>query len=466
MLHVLTALLLIATTATPTARAIPKAEVVIHIPRVDRLGPVVKFLSAAGRHSALLRPDTWARELLPGLAVDLRDTAGLQARGIDVTRPLTSSFFGAGKVTCFSLRDPAAFDKAARAALEQYGPLWKDKAPGVFGVHVEGNLVYGVTIKKKDACVADDAEGVKPRLDQAHRVLAKAPAAVAPFAGLTGDAYVLVPGRVAVALSAEGDTLQASGASLVAAEPRLQGAGPSPYGALQPSGVLTAKTRLHEGSTRFVARRLDSQLAAACPTCDRQRSGELVFTLSQLLTGDAALRVDRIQVVGSLRSPAARFFAVKQALVARVTEPASAKRLLDGLKAWPNARPTDRGYALTMDGGEIELGLSGNNLFFGNDAQAVTTLLQELPPTAAPLAHGAVVDVDPKLVHKAFGQVSLLDLMSSRELAAIVAVGTELGPLFGHTRAITAWADPGAGGKHRFTLQWTLDAGAGGNPAP
>ncbi|MDQ3262942.1 MAG: hypothetical protein M3Y59_04680 [Myxococcota bacterium] len=461
---VLTSLLIatasLTTAAAPTVRTVPRAEVVVHLPRTDRLAPVVKFLTAAGRHSAMLRPDSWARELLPGLEMDVRDVAGLEAKGVDTGRPLTSSFFGSGKVTCLWLKDPARFEKAARASLEGYGPLWKDKTPGVFGVHVEGQLVYGVVIRKKEACVADDTDGVQPRLQQAVRALTTAPTRLGAFDGLTGEAFVLAPGKVALALTAEGDTLRANGLTLGDHDPRLSGAGPSAFAALKLSGIAVARTRVHPESSRYLARKLDSQLAAACPSCDRKLTGELVFALSKHLSGDVALRVDRIQVVGTLRTAASRFFAVKQAGVARLGSLAAARKLLEGMKAWPHARATDRGYSLKLEGGEVELGISGNNLFFGNDAQAVTNLLQELPPAATAMAHGAVIDLDPKLVNKAFGQVSMLDLMSSRELAAVVAVGIELGPLFAHSKAVSLWADSAAGKKHRFQLQWTLDAGA------
>jgi len=458
---VLTSLLFAAAALTPSAappaRSIPQAEVVVHFPRPDRLEPVVRFFTTAGRYSALLSPDSWARELLPAMELDVRDTAGLQAKGIDLTRPLTSSFFAGGKVTCFSLREPALFEKAARASLEGYGPLWKDKTAGVFGVHVERKLVYGVALRGKEACVADDTEDVQPRLKQALRALTTAPTRIQAFAGLSGDAFVLVAGRAALGLKANGDTLTAEGITLGEHEPRLQAAGPSAFAGLKLSGMAVARTRVHPDSSRFLARRLDSQLSSACPSCDRKATGELVFALSRHLTGDSALRIDRVQVAGSLRTAPARFFAVKQALVARLGDPAAARRLLEGVKTWPHARPSERGYTLQMDGGEIELGISGSNLFFGNDSQAVTTLLQELPPASTPLAHGAVIDLDPKLVHKAFGQVSMLDLMSSRELAAVVAVGIELGPLFGNSRAVSAWADSAAGKRHRFGLSWTLD---------
>jgi hypothetical protein len=48
--------------------------------------------------------------------------------------------------------------------------------------------------------------------------------------------------------------------------------------------------------------------------------------------------------------------------------------------------------------------------------------------------------------------------MSSRDLAPLVAAGTELGPLFAHSQSLTAWVDADAA-TQRVGATWKLDPG-------
>jgi hypothetical protein len=167
--------------------------------------------------------------------------------------------------------------------------------------------------------------------------------------------------------------------------------------------------------------------------------------------------VDRLQVRDSLRTPSSRYFALKHAYLAELSQPAAASAALAKLSALPGARAANEGYVLTVDGGDVLVGVHERHLFLANDSAALAAALSAVPDKPGKSAHGAEIWLDPQLAAKALRQVTLLDLMSSAELASLFAAGTELGPLLVITDQITAWAD-GGGEAQRTSLTWTLKA--------
>jgi hypothetical protein len=168
------------------------------------------------------------------------------------------------------------------------------------------------------------------------------------------------------------------------------------------------------------------------------------------------LRVESAKIGATQRSSLARYFAVKNAFVAMVSDPGAVERALAALSGWKNAHRTRSGFVLTVPGGEIELGLHGKHLYVANDPGALKGALEMLstPPTS--LKHGAEFALDPHRVAKTLSQLSLLDALGSRELAPLVAIGAELGPLLAASDAIRGWADSAGKGEHRFALTWVL----------
>jgi hypothetical protein len=183
------------------------------------------------------------------------------------------------------------------------------------------------------------------------------------------------------------------------------------------------------------------------------------------LTGQVLLRVEEVRSRGSLRSAAQRLFAPRQALAAEVRDAARVRTALAPLARLPGARALPDGLALDVPGGTFTLRLAGRHLVVGNDAAVTEALLSALArPTAgppAPLAHGVDFTLDPRLVARGLAQVSLLDVVASRELAALFAVGAELGPLLRVSEPAQGWIDGGSpGAPHRFSLRWRLPAAA------
>jgi hypothetical protein len=92
-------------------------------------------------------------------------------------------------------------------------------------------------------------------------------------------------------------------------------------------------------------------------------------------------------------------------------------------------------------------------VFASNDPVVLEAAYKALPAAPAAQAHGAEVDVDPKLLAQGLAQVPLMDAVQSTELAGMLAAGAELGPLLLATERISGWAD-----AQRAQLSWRLKA--------
>jgi len=452
--------------ASPAPLASPDADFVIFFPRPDRASGLVAFFEAAGRYSVLLQPDSWSPELFPPFQLDLANPGSFSALGLDPSAPLTVNVVGGWRLSCAQVRDPKLWEGKAKARLDVLGDPWKGAPRGVRAAAILRTPVAGYARRGNEVCSTQNPDDAQRLLASAARTLASRAPLPSEILGSPAAAYVWRPGWFALALQGDSRHLEVSGLTLRPSDPSLLPAGPSPYGAMRHSGLFFGRARMAKSSLPELALRLESSLAAACPRCDRRRAIELWSAIYGSLSGDFAYRTDRVEVGESLRTPAARFFAPKEAMVGKAVDPAATRRLLDGLHSWPNARATDRGYALAMDGGEVEVGVSGTHFFLGNDAAAITALLAELPKQGAPLAHGAEFWLDPKLAHRALAQVSLLDLLGSRELAPLVAAGTELGVLLGHSAELSGWMDSAPSGRHRVFFTWALDGGGAQDGRP
>lgn len=444
--------------ATPSPRAIPSAQAAIHFPRLDRLGGVLAFMDHAGDYAVTLRPANWRGEFLPLLQVDPTRAESLTSAGIDPAGPATVSVVGEAEVTCVTLHDPKAFEARARQSLEGRGQPWKGKAQGLAltGIQSGKEVVAGYVVRGTDACVVEgvNADGL---LQQAAAQLVRpAPgAAWKNAAGLPGVAYI-VTSRGTVGVDGDADRLRLEGRSARLPLPPVRTGSPSPYAAMRPSGLLFLRALLEPSAIPQALGALEYEVSQACPSCDRSKMAELSRALAPTLTGHVLMRVDRVQPGTTLRTPSGRYFAVKHAFLAEVTRPEEAQAALAQVASWSNARKTGDGYAIPLPEGEIALGLHGNQLYLGNDAEAMKAALDGLGGAPGKLPHGAEYVIDPRQVARALARIPLLEAISSRELAPLLALSTELGPLFGASESLTGWADSAGPGAHRFSLDWKM----------
>ncbi|MBI3185492.1 MAG: hypothetical protein HYZ28_25420 [Myxococcales bacterium] len=446
----------------PSPRAHPDAEVAVFIPRLDRLEGLSAWFRLAGARAALFRPESWRGEMHPLLSLDPTRAQSLAEAGIEPAGAATVSYAGYVRMSCTSLRDAKRFEQRAGERLSTLGQPWNASAEG--GVSLVGaksleRVIAGYALKGSEACaVSAQGSSVEPALKFATELVRKGSSGPRWKAALSlpGTAVVVTPDGAA-GLSTEDRTLTVEGRAAHLALPPLQGAGSSPYASMPPSGMAFVRARVSPAGFGQLARMLQGQLTSLCDGCERGELAALGEAVSGALTGNVLLRVDSVRVRGSLKTAPARYFALRHAYLAELSSPDQVRELLGRLSEWKSARAEGDGYALAVRGGEVLIGVRGDHLYVGNDPGAVRAALEAAPEKASALPHGADFAIDPALVARGLAQVSLLDVMTSQELAGVFAAGAELGPLLAASERISGWLDP-AGAEHRFRAVWTLKA--------
>ncbi|MEW5743680.1 MAG: hypothetical protein AB1938_32510 [Myxococcota bacterium] len=444
------AMTLTAVLATPRAPA--DAELVTYVPKLDALPSVLPFFTAAGSRSVLLRPEGWRGQAHPVLEFDVTDKASLEAAGVDPSASLTVSRLGERSVSCVSLKDVKRFSELSQQRLARLGDVFtkQDGAVTTVGARDPLNRVLaGYVLSGTESCaVAGHGLSVEKQLPELVKLLgksAKGPGFVMAQ-GLGGVAQVVVPkGAQLGAVTLTGDGLKLLADAKVKGLPlaTLVGGGASPYAKLAPPGLAVVRARLAKPALGPVLEQVLRQVPGG------KALSPLAQQVAPLLTGNVALFASRVKVTQGLRSPEARYFAVKHVVLAEVSDAAAVKALLGGLDA----------TALSSRGGKLEVGLSGTTLYLANDAGAKDTALQALEGAAGKQAHAGEAVVDPKLLADGLSQVPLLEALQAPELAGLVAAATELGPLLLASTRVEGWVDPAGVGTHRGQAVWQLDAG-------
>jgi len=471
--RVIALLLALSVTAGPTGPtplpSVDGAQATILVARMDRMGRMVSFLERAGRYSVILRPASWVSELHPLLSFDPTRPDSIASAGIDPAAGIAISLFKDARVTCVSVSDPAKYEPQAQARLGQLGAVGraKDAGASVVVAAIKGRAVAGYVMRGKLSC-ATEGPSAEDLLRRAAKSLAKPPkkAPWASVAAAEDSAYFISP-QLTLQLTGKLDTMELRGSGPASPViPSLKPAGPSPYGGVQPSGLMLLRARVSPEGVRRVLGRMGAGLLTACEVCNPDVVGSLIGAIRTELTGEVMLRVDRVKAPpGSLRSQQARYFAVKHAYLAEVAHPEVVSSALEGLIKIGAVRTARDAYSIkggtSETAGTLLAGLSGKNVYLANDEEALQAALSAAAAgaaRAAPLEHSMDLFVDPHLLARAFGQVSLLDLMSSRDLAPLVAAGTELVPLCAHSQSFAGWLDFD-GATQRVGANWKLDPG-------
>jgi hypothetical protein len=454
--------------AAPAPRAATAASTVVHIPQLDKLSGLHAFMSRAGTHAALARPTTWAAEFHPFLSIDPMRAESLATVGIDAAGPATISFIRQGKISCMRLADPMPFRMKAAEVLSGGGTTavktTTTKALTMVSAPRSSGGRAGYALKGQDMCSFATLYDDDDALNEAARLLAKAPVADARLAKLPGVAFV-IQGPTVAGLDGTADSLQAHGTSTRLPLPPFQTAGTSPYGALKLEGLLFSRAQVAPAGLSQAVNSVRWAVQQVCPTCPPAQTEAVAKAVTEQLTGHLAVLVDSVQVKASLRTPEGRFFAPRQAVAAESKDVAKLKAALAPLSEFPGAKALDDGHSLALKGGTVLLRLKGKHLVLGNDEAVVKTLLDSLPDTGAKLPHAVDFTADPKRVARALSQVSLMDIMSNPQLASLLLASGEVGPLLSNSERITGWLDSAPGGGHRFSLTWTLPP-ASAKPAP
>ncbi|WP_225413322.1 hypothetical protein [Stigmatella hybrida] len=451
-------LLATALAATPAPRAAPSADTVVHIPRLDALKGLYGFMARAGMQSVMMRPANWNAELHPFLTVDPSRPETLTSVGMDPAGAATVSFVRRGKVSCTRLAEPKAFQARADEALKTEGELKTATTQGMTTVMApRGPGRAGYVLKGSEACAFASLYDDDDLLKATVKLMAKAPTPDARLGKLPGVVFILQGGNV-VGLQGTHNGLQAEGTAAKLPLPPFKAAGTSPYGAMKPEGLLFSRAQVAPAGLSQAVNSVRSTLQQLCTGCPPAQVEAVTRALTPQLTGQVVLQVDSVKVTGSLRTPEGRFFAPRQALAAEVKDAAAVKAALAPLAQFPGAQVLPDGHALTLKGGRVFLRQKGSQLVVGNDEAVVQHLLAALPTQGAKLPRAVDFTADPKRMAAALSQVSLMDIVSDQQLAALFAVSTELGPLLAGSERLTGWLDSATGGTHRFALSWELPA--------
>ncbi len=450
------ALILILAGAAP--RALPGAEVVSYLPRLDRTADSVPFFEVAGARVSLLRPSAWREFTHPILEFDVTRAESFNAAGIDGTGSLTVSRRGEFEVSCVTLSDVKAFETACAPRMKSTGDLTRKTEAGVTIVSAKDQLnrvLLAYALKGKVSCAATN-HGLS--LQEVLPELAKLTASTKPPTGAGYKAASDLPGAIsiirpdgpqsgAVSLTTKNltATLNAQINGLVSAlAPKV---GQSPFATAAPLGMAVLRLRLTKGAA------LEESLAAALKQVPGGRLLQpAVHVLAPLMTGNVLVFVHRAEVTGSLGTDDARFRALKHAILIETTDAAATTQALAELAARDPSgrRPVS------------QFGSLGSVAYLFNDDLALKTALTSLEGAAAAgrQAHSLEIRLEPGVMAKALAQVPLLDAIQNQALAGLLAVGSELGPLLLVSEPMTGWVDPPSAptGAHRAQVVWPLKA--------
>lgn len=450
------ALVAVALLSAATPRPARNADIVVFAPRLDRIDGVAAFFNHAGDYSALLRPGNWAEDAHPFFPLDVTRPASLSALGLSPSGPLTVNLLGDDHVACFEVKEPALVASRTQAALSGIGEIQRGKSGGLawIGARRGSALSAGSITRGRDVCAFDSARSGEARLKDTTAAIGSPPKnpLLSQALALPGAVFAAVK-HVALALSGEANRLNVEGRT------DALGVGLSRssnvYSAMPMEGVLFMRAHVEVGSRDRLAHVVAGWVQQLDPELPRHEVEELAATLSPLMTGDFAVRLDRIEPGSSFRSRPEQLFALKGAALAGLSNVDSARSALGRITRWPGARASDDGFVLRASKGELRVGFVGGQLFVANDQAAAKNLIGKLSPKTAAMKHALELSVEPKAIAHALSRISLADILSSRELAALFAASTELGPLLAASEGIAGWADP-AGSDARFHVEWRL----------
>lgn len=443
-------LVLISLTAAPP-RAPVETPALGLVPVLIDTSSLLPFFEKAGTRSVLARPEGWKFDAHPVLELDVTNAEALARAGIDAKGPLTRATVSDATMGCVRLINVEAYRKACDARLARAGDAFEKVEAGltVYGSRDPiGRVMVAYAINGKESCAVNGhGRSVETLLPMLAKVTAK-PASGPVFAlaaKVPGALQVLMPGATrygAVAFTGKEYELTVDGRSKGAPFAQLQGAGASPMGALKSDGMAVVRGRVSK-----------AQLPSLVDEVVRVMPGGSALQpfareVAPLLTGNTALFLSHVKVGAGLRTKEARFFALKGALLAEVSDVPAVEAVLARIEPG----------LLKSAQGTLSLSVERGVLIIANDAEVKSKAVSALATASGKQAHGIEFDVDPKAVAAGLQKVPLMEAVQAQELAALVAASTELGPLLLASERVSGWMDSSSDGQHVGKLVWKLDA--------
>lgn len=436
--------------AGPAPKAPAGAQVVGSAPAIDKLGTLVPFFQKAGTRSVLVRPENWKTDAHALLEVDFTSVEALRAAGIDASGPLTRAQVGDATMSCVRILNVDAYRKGCDARLIRMGDVF-EKVEGGVSVYGSrdpiGRVMAAYTVLGKDSCALN---GHGRSVEALFPMLAKATAKPASGAGWTmvskapGVLQLVLPSGTTtgvVGINAREFDLTLDARTKNAPFAQFAGAGPSPLGVFKASGMAVIRGRVSKAQLPSLVEQVVRVMPNGAGLLPAAKA------LAPYLTGNTALLLSHVRVSQGLRTREARFFALKGAALAEVSDPAAVQPVISAI---------DQGL-LKFPQGALSVSLEGNMLVIANDQDVRARAVAALANSSGKQLHGVEFDVDPKAVAKGLQQVPLLEAVQSPELAGFVAASSELGPLLLASTSVSGWLDSAADSQHVAKLVWTLD---------
>lgn len=444
-------------------RAPADADFAFYLPKLDDAAQLNAFLDVAGEKAGLLRREGWRNEVHPLLGVDVTRKDSLLASGLDPLGSGTLSFRGDLSFSCVTLADVKKFEAACAERLKPLGDVWRKEVEGVTVVgtkDVLGRVLAGYVIKGKESCaVGGHGNTVEKPLLELGKLLNKAPTgSMWKTATALPGQMVFVSPMAVVGVKGNGLVLTQEFKSGRFPMAKLAGAGPTPYGGAGYDGLLWSRLRVEPSQVALVLAQVSGTMGRLCPGCDRAMLTDAATALAPALSGNALLFVQQVKVKGTLRTFTGRFFAAQLAMLAEATDPKAAREAVEALSKLKGAKVLENGegISLLLREGEVKVGVRGNHLYFTNDGATLEALFAALPATAGKQAHGAEFAVDPARLARALAQVPLVDVLAVPELAGLLAVSAEGGPLLLASEKLVGYADTDTASAVRGQMVWTL----------
>ncbi len=449
--------------AVPAMRAPADADFAYFVPKLADLETMVPFLDAAGERAGLLRREGWRNDVHPLLRVDITRKDSLVEAGVDPASAATLSYKGTLSWSCMNLTDVKKFEAACAEKLKSWGVVFRKEADGATLVGSKdtlGRVLAGYALKGKESCaISAGGSNVETPLMELGKLMGKAPTGAMwkSAAALPGQAVLISPMAV-VGLKAKELVLTSEFKSARLPLAKLAGSGVTPYAGAPYDAMFWARMRVEPAQLPVVLAQLAANVGRLCPACDSAAMTDLVTALAPAMTGNALVLVPQARVKGSLRTFAGRFFSVQLALLGEASDPKAAREAIDALQKVKGAKPLENGegYSLLLREGEVKIGVRGSHLYFGNDGAAVEAALTAVPAGPGKQAHGVEWGIDPARVARGLTQVPLVDVLAVPELAALVGLSAEGGPLLLASEKMSGYADTDAAGSARGQLVWPL----------
>lgn len=442
-------LLLISVLTAPRAPA--DAEVVVFVPKLDQSTQLLPFFTAAGSRSPLLRPAAWRSSAHPLIDVDVTSKEALTLVGIDSGASLTASRLGEASIACVTVSEVDRYRKAADAKLARLGEVF-EKVEGGVSVYASrdplGRVLAAYVLRGKESCaISGHGRSVETQFPLLSKLVTKSTGGpgFALAAKLSGVVQIIGPSGAqhgVIALNAKELTLTADAKTKGLPLAQLAGAGASPLGAFTVPGMAVLRARVAKTQVPSMVEQAVRQFPGSTTLLPLAREAAGYFT------GNAAVLLSHAKVTTGLRTREARFFAVRSALIAEVSDPVVVEAMITRLDP----------KTLVFREGTLTVSLVGSMLVVANDAEVRSRAVAALATAAGRQAHGVEFDIDPRLVARGLQQVPLLEAVQAPELVGLVAAGTELGPLLLASEKVSGFIDSAAGGQHSARLVWQLDA--------